>query len=367
MAFILLIFFAAFSLEAIGTLTSVIGITKFFGLDWIVICLAVVFDIAKLSTVSFLYKEWGFMPKLLRTYTTLASLVLILITSAGAGAYLSSKFQSSMLSSEGITVKVSLLEEEQKKLEARKIQIDQQIAQLPTTDVKGRARLIANFKSENIHLNERINQIDADLPKIKMEQIEANAHAGPITYLASALSVSSNTAMSFIIGMIIFVFDPLAVSLILAGNYMIEKRTKKQVFECVLPVPEERQKGSEVTELPQMETIDNTDLHELLDEVIKVPNSEPVHLELEPVEEVHEELSWLGELNVKPRPIKEVMEELVIEDEIDEIIAEEVIPFEYEDEIEEPLYRSSLNNPQLDKSDVLPSEENNTPILKYYQ
>ena len=43
------------------------------------------------------------------------------------------------------------------------------------------------------------------------------------------------------------------------------------------------------------------------------------------------------------------------------------LPEEYEDEIEEPLYRSSLNNPQLDKSDVLPSEENNTPILKYYQ
>jgi hypothetical protein len=249
--FIFLIFLAAFLMESIGTLISVIGITAFLGVNPITIGLAIIFDIAKLITVSFLYKEWNTAPKLLKKYMTLASIVLIIFTSIGASGYLSAEFQKGILPSKSIDIKVSSLEEEKNKLETRKVQIDNQISNLPADQVKGRAKLITNFKSETEHLNTRLIQIDEELPKLKMEAIDKNSHAGPITYLAKALNTSVESAMGYIIGLIIFVFDPLAIALILAGNYMVDKKSSKKESATEDFISDKVEESILVTELPK--------------------------------------------------------------------------------------------------------------------
>lgn len=233
MLFASLIFLAAFLLEGIGTIMSVTGLTQILGIDYLIISLAVAFDAAKLLMVSFLYKEWKLMPKFMLNYLIIASLVLMTITSAGGGAYLYTQFQKALLPTKSIEVKVNALTEEKEKLEKRKKEIDIQIANLPVNMVKGRTKLMANFKNELDHVNERIFQLDEEVPKLQMEQIEKNSHAGPITAIAEAFHTTPEGAMKYIIGLIIFVFDPLAVVMILAGNYLISR--KKSIPE---PLPE---------------------------------------------------------------------------------------------------------------------------------
>jgi hypothetical protein len=244
MIFIIIIFTIAFLLEGIGTLVSVIGLTQLFSFDWIIISLATTFDLAKIATVSFLYREWNRMPKLLKGYMTIAAGVLMIITSAGAAGYLSSSFQKAILPTKQAEISVKAIGEEKQKLELRKKEIDNQIANLPADMVKGRTKLINNFKTETDHINNRLIELDKELPKIQSDLIDKNSHAGPITYLAEALSISSEKAMGYIVGLIIFVFDPLAIALILAGNYLISIRNKpkKQEIEMdknVLQIQEE--------------------------------------------------------------------------------------------------------------------------------
>jgi hypothetical protein len=239
MFFIILTLLSALLLEGIGTIVSVIGLVQLFGFTELIVALAIAFDIAKVTSVTVLYREWGKMSKLLRTYLTAASFVLMTITSMGAASYLSTNFQKSSLPVKTLEVKVKSMTEEKVKLEARKKEIDAQIANLPSDYVKGRTKLLNNFKTEIERINDRIVQLDVEVPKVQTEMIDATSHAGPIMYLATALKSTPEAAMGWLIGLMIFVFDPLAVALILAGNYLVAQRTPKEIKASLLPIPVE--------------------------------------------------------------------------------------------------------------------------------
>jgi hypothetical protein len=232
MFFMILVFLTAFFMESVGTVISVIGITKFLGVSPITISLAIIFDIAKLVSVSFLYKEWKTIPFLLKVYMIPASIVLVVFTSTGAALFLTAELQKALIPSTSISVKVSSLEDEKAKLELRKTQIDEQIANLPTNSVKGRTKLIDNFKNEITQVNSRLVELDQELPEFKLQQIDVSAHSNTINSFAKIIGVSIDTAMAWIIGIIIFVFDPLAIALILSGNYLIMKRNDSQIKHC---------------------------------------------------------------------------------------------------------------------------------------
>lgn len=227
MFFILLTFLAALCLESIGTIVSIQGLCLLFGIEPLIIALAIAFDFGKIVGVSILYKEWNELPKQLKYYMVAASIVLMTITSAGGAGYLSAASQKALLPTKSLQVKIDALIQEKEKLESRKKDIDNQITNLPADMVKGRTKLIANFKEELSRVNNRIVALDQELPLAQVELIEKSSHAGPITYIAEATHTTAEQAMGVIIGLIIFVFDPLAIALILSGNYLIEKRNKK--------------------------------------------------------------------------------------------------------------------------------------------
>jgi hypothetical protein len=267
MIFIILVFLSAFLLESIGTVISVLGLISLFGYNELIIALAVCFDVAKLTTVSFLYHEWKLMSNLMKLYLTLASLVLMLITSAGASGYLASQFQKAILPTKAIAVKVEALTSEKQKLELRKTEIDTQITNLPADFVRGRTKLLASFKAELDTLNSRIVELDKELPALQIDAIDKNAHAGPITYIASTFDTTPEQSMGIIIGLIIFVFDPLAVVLVLAGNYLVRKRPKRKRKEDLIHEIEKVQ--DDYIQHKQLAELDDLLEEELFDDIKK--------------------------------------------------------------------------------------------------
>jgi hypothetical protein len=226
MLFILLTFFAAFLIESIGTYVSVVGLSALFSSNPVVMVLAVALDIGKLVTVAFLYKHWGKMRFIMKGYMLVAAAILMLITSAGAGGYLSQQFQGAILSTKESDIRVTALKEEKTKLEARKVTIDTQIANLPANTVKGRSKLMAEFKTEIERVNNRVIEIDKELPDLMVSKAGADSHVGPILYVAKAFNISVEDAVKYVILLIIFVFDPLAVVLIIGGNFLMDARRK---------------------------------------------------------------------------------------------------------------------------------------------
>jgi hypothetical protein len=243
MFFIILTFCSALFIEGLGSLVSVIGISALFGANPIIIALAIALDVGKVVTVSLLYTYWKSLKTLMRTYALIAAAVTMTITSAGAAGYLSGEFQKAIMGTKEGELKVAVLKEQQAKYQLRKKQIDDQIAALPEkTTVNQRLRLMNGFKAEQQALDQKIAQIDQQLPQLQVAQIGTEAKAGPIVAIAKAFKVPVEQAVSWVIGMIITVFDPLAIFLIIAGNFLIarrkaEKEAKAEVADTA-PAPE---------------------------------------------------------------------------------------------------------------------------------
>ena len=227
MLFAILVFISAFLIESIGSYISIVGLSALFSTNPVIIALALSLDIAKVVTVSFLYKQWNLIPRGMKYYMTVAAVILMVITSSGAAGYLSAEFQKAIIPTKGSEIMVKSMSEEKTRLEARKVEIDKQISQLPPENVRGRQKLQKQFAGELEHINGRIVEIDKELPKLQMEQVDVNAHAGPILYIAQAFDTTVESAVKYVILLIIFVFDPLAVALIIAGNFLLDQRKRE--------------------------------------------------------------------------------------------------------------------------------------------
>jgi len=302
MLFALLVLFSAFLIEGIGSYVSVIGLSSLFSANPIIIALAIALDIGKIVTVSFLYKHWKNVNWLMKSYMSIAAVVLMIITSAGAFGFLSGEFQKAIADTSSQNVVMATLTDEQGRLQLRKNEIDKQISQLKTDNVKGRTQLMRQFGPEVGRINKRLEEIDKELPKLKVESIKKNVEVGPIIYVAEAFHTTPEQAVKWVILIIIFVFDPLAVALLIAGNYLLELR-KQQKEIPIQPVTAE----AVVQQLPIIS------VEAVVQEVEEQPKETPASAPLveEPVKTVDESLEV----------IKDEIEELVVE----EIVAEEVV------------------------------------------
>lgn len=222
--FTFLVLFAAFLIESIGTYVSVVGLSALFSSNPVIILLAVSLDIGKVVTVSFLYRNWKDINWLMKTYMTIAALVLMLITSVGAFGYLSAEFQKAIQGTNENAVVIESMQAEQARLQARKEQIDNQIAQFPPEFVTGRRQAVEQFAPEVNRINNRLAEIDAQLPELKLETIKKNVEVGPIIFIAEAFGTTPEEAVKYVIMIIIFVFDPLAIALLIAGNFLIKNK-----------------------------------------------------------------------------------------------------------------------------------------------
>jgi hypothetical protein len=244
MLFVFIVFLTALLMEGIGSYISVVGLNSIFAGDLVIIAMAVILDIAKVVTVSFLYKTWETIRVAMKTYLTVAVITLMTITSVGAFGYLSGAFQKAMQPNREVAMKLETktleknqLDKEKTDLVARQKSIDDQVAKLPDDYVQGRTRLLNSFKEDKRNIQSRLNVVDKRLIELNQEtltlkgsQLEQDVHVGPITFVSKAFGIPMEDAVKYVILTIIFVFDPLAIMLVIAGNYLLDER-KKPVTE----------------------------------------------------------------------------------------------------------------------------------------
>lgn len=238
MFFILLLGLGAVSLASVSGFFSIWGLAHTFpGKFEAVIAMGIVIEYGKLIGVSFLYRFWDRVGIGIKTWVMKPMIALILITmvitAVGHYGYLSSGYQSDILPLKQMNERVKILEEEKERKIDRKKAIDVQISQLPTNTVKGRIRLINQFKEEQKAVTERIDALDKEISDIKSESLKTETHVGPITYIAKALGVETDKAVNILVILIIIVFDPMAVLLTIATNVAIRDKEKTKPMKAI--------------------------------------------------------------------------------------------------------------------------------------
>lgn len=289
MFFIALTFITAFLIEGLGTLVSVIGLSSLFGSNLIIIALAIALDLGKIVVVSLLYTYWDKLGAVMKTYALVAAMVTMTITSAGAAGYLTGKFQEAILGSQESSVRLNILLDEQKQLMIRKQQIDDQIAAIPDRyTASQKVRLMNQFKAEQSAVTARLATINQELPELKVADLSKQAKAGPIMLLAKSFNTTIEQAILWVVLMIIFVFDPLAVFLIIAGNFLVAQRNKgnnqdANINQTEIPTVEDLRAPNETEIPPPIPEINDSTI-----ETVTTPLD--LDLELVPIEEKIEDI-----------------------------------------------------------------------------
>jgi hypothetical protein len=237
MLFIVILVLTTILLAASAAFFSIYGLaTIFSGSFWPVVLMGTSLELGKLVAASYVYRYWHIIGRVMKTYLITAVVVLMFLTSVGIFGYLSLAHMKDSVSLKQIDSQIVLLENEKRELTARKLAIDTQISQLPTNMVKGRTRLIGEFSPEVKRINDRIPEITASIQTLTQQKLETQVHVGPITYIASAFGYSVDDATKWMILLIVFAFDPLAVVLTVGANIAIQDRIKNQFVKRVQDV-----------------------------------------------------------------------------------------------------------------------------------
>lgn len=231
MIFIAILILSTLTIAGCAAFFSVYGLATIFEGAFIpVIVMGSALEAGKLIATSFLYRYWHTTTWLLKTYLTTAVVILMLITSVGIYGFLSNAHQKETLPLQQIEQQVTMLNAEKQAGQDRLKQIDDQIANLPDDYVSGRNRLSAQFKTERARIDKRQTEITTQLYEMNSKLIQQRVHTGPIVFIAKALGKEVDNATSYMILLIIFAFDPLAVALTLGVNVALteHKNIKKQ-------------------------------------------------------------------------------------------------------------------------------------------
>lgn len=229
---------AALSMEIIGSYISIVGLSSVFAKDPIILAMVVSLDVAKIVTVSFVYRNWRDLNIAMRSYMAAAVVVLMMLTSTGLFGYLSSAFMGTITpvvaqqeKTDRLENKLSFVRAERERLLDRQKQIELQIANLPTESIKGRTKLLAAFKEDRDSITAKLTQLDTSneaierqLDSVKNVDSSVKTHVGPILYISKITGLPLEHTVTWLIVVIIAVFEPLAVLMVIAANYLIAKR-----------------------------------------------------------------------------------------------------------------------------------------------
>jgi hypothetical protein len=250
----LLLGLAALFIAGAAAFFSITGLSKLFaGASTAVILMASSLEFAKLISAGFLYNYWDKINKALRTYLLIGVGVLILITSAGIYGFLTSAYQTTAdqlgildKQTEVVQLKKNRFQEQLDGYVKERTQLNQSISELSKglsnnvvqyTDARGNlitSSSSANRKSLESQLNDfkiqrdnvsnKIEVLTDSVSKLDIQIIEVQsgnelaAEVGPLKYMAEITGKPMSTIVNWFALLIIFVFDPLAVSLVIAFN-----------------------------------------------------------------------------------------------------------------------------------------------------
>ena len=233
---------SALSVSASAAFYSVFGLAHLFaGASTEVIIMAGALEAAKLVVASLLYQYWDTINKVLRTYFMIATFILMVITSGGIYGFLSGAYQETATQSEFLDRQVAIIDSKRTRfIEARddlkitvkelttalanptQIQyVDRESGQLVTTTSSRQRKLLETQLSEaKVNLNAVTDSIAVLDIRVLDAQIgnESARELGPLKYMATLTGQSMETIVNWFMMLIIFVFDPLAIAMVVAAN-----------------------------------------------------------------------------------------------------------------------------------------------------
>jgi len=245
---------------------SVFGLSSLFaGAKTEVIIMASALEFSKLIVASYLHNNWNKINTLLKTYLTMGVLILMLITSAGIYGFLTSAYQKTAdqlgildKQTEVVELKKNRFQESLESYQLEKEQLNESISELSkglsnnviqykdketgeiitTTSSSTRRALesqLNDSKEQRNSISIKIEALTDSITKLDLQilDMESNnevaAEIGPLRYLSKITGKSMDVIVNWFTLLIVFVFDPLAVAMVISINKYIGGNKEDEV------------------------------------------------------------------------------------------------------------------------------------------
>jgi len=244
-------FISAISISLIAAGYSILGLaTLFAGAAVPIIAMGSALEVGKLVAASWLYHNWKTdIPRSLKAYLFTSIIVLVFITSIGIFGFLSKAHLDQVKPTAGNTEKIMLIDKQIKQEELIIERAERTLDQLDKAlDVYIDKEYVSRGlkerkkqKEERDLLNKSINEamekiaeLNNSKSSITIEQLKLEADVGPLKYVAELIYGDNaqdhfDSAVRIIILILIFVFDPLAVLLLIAANISLRQWRGKRL------------------------------------------------------------------------------------------------------------------------------------------
>jgi hypothetical protein len=293
----------ALAVSSSAAFYSVSGLSKLFaGAAFAVIIMAASLEVAKLVIASLLYQYRENLPRLLKYYLSVACLVLILITSMGIYGFLSAAYQETAALAGNIDSQIALIETKRDNVKEQlaiysdeKTSInsavsdlrsglsnnviqykDKETGQLITTTSSSTRRALEKQLDQAIErqteINSRVDNLNQQLFDYETEIVEVTSNnnvageLGPLKYLSGLTGKPMDQIINILLLVIIFVFDPLAIALVIAANFAFEQLRPKKVMkeENTILIHEEDPDPNDLPHIPEEEEWDEEHAHDMV-------------------------------------------------------------------------------------------------------
>lgn len=272
----------ALAIAGVAAWFSIVGLMAIFAAAPIsILIMGTVLEVGKLASASWLYRNWSDAPFLLKSYLTVAVVVLMFITSMGIFGFLSKAHIEQSASVGDNNAKIARLEqrisyERRQTVDFEKIieQLDMAVNTLVKYDkISGETGAIAVRRQQKAERDElsvniaavqvKIDEFEDEKAVLSSEVRQFELEVGPLKYIADMIYEDSaaklESAVRLVTLIIIFVFDPLAVLLLIAANHsmreiLADKKDRKKPPEEVNTISDGVAHEIEIEETPQRET-----------------------------------------------------------------------------------------------------------------
>jgi hypothetical protein len=311
---------SALSVSASAAFYSVSGLSKLFaGAAFAVIVMAASLEVAKLVIASLLYQYRKTLPFLLKAYLSIACIVLILITSMGIYGFLSAAYQDTANKEGNIEARIVLIEtkrdnvkdqlevyteektsineavaELRKGLSNNKVQWrDRETNQIITSTSSSTRRALEKQLDQAIvrqsQINSKVDSLNLKIFEYETEIVEtrieegSTSELGPLKYLSGLTGLPMDKIINYLLLVIIFVFDPLAIALVVAANFAfarLKKPTRENLYgetvECSVPEGREFNTPYDIDDLVPDTPYTKEEVSEVLQNEVKSINEEKI-------------------------------------------------------------------------------------------
>ena len=246
----LLTFISAISISVIAAGYSIVGLaTLFAGAVVPIIAMGSALEVGKLVAASWLYHNWNSdVPRLLKSYLFGAIIVLVFITSLGIFGFLSKAHLDQVKPVSGNNIKIELLDKQinqqnliieraEKQInlldKALEVYIDKEYVSRGLKERKKQAEERKELNDAINNASDKIAELTNKKAELSLAQDKIEAEVGPIKYVAELIygeqaQDNFDKAVRFVILILIFVFDPLAVLLLIAANISLRQWRMKR-------------------------------------------------------------------------------------------------------------------------------------------